>query len=83
MQFWSDKNSLKYFLVHFYYSQLTLDRFSDFDHFTACRALKTPILEGLAQRSLRIFPTVRILSFLNGGFKMMYFQPGVDMVVVQ
>ena len=82
MQFWSDKNSLKYFLVHFNYSQLILDRFSDFDHFSACRAQKTPILEGLAQRPLRIFPTVRILSFLNGGFKMMYFQPGVDMVVV-
>ena len=82
MQFWSDKNSLKYFLVHFNYSQLILDRFSDFDHFTACQAQKTPILEGLAQRSLRIFPTVRILSFLFGGFKMMYFQPGVDMVVV-
>ena len=82
MQFWSDKNSLKYFLVQFNYSQLILVRFSDFDHFTACRALKSPILEGLAKRSLKIFPTVRILSFLFGGFKMMYFQPGVDMVVV-
>ena len=82
MQFWSDKNSLKHFLVYHNYSQLILDRFSDFDHLSACQAKKTPVLEGLAQRSLRIFPTVRILSFLFGGFKMMYFQPGVDMVVV-
>ena len=69
--------------MHFNYYQLILDRFSDFDHFTACRAQQTPILEGLAQGSLKIFPTVRILSFLFRGFKMMYFQPGIDMVVVK